>query len=228
MKRTLLALCTLIFASSASATLIVNNAVSGSVTNDFEDLASGSTAGFFSQSGATYGEHFAGQTVSGTTFDVLSGTPTVPLTLVAASSIDDNIGILTYLGSQTIFGDKSFATGEGAISILLDSVSNIFGYEVVGADSGTGNITTDFFGVTGTLLGSFTLTSSDSFFGFEVTSGELIKGISIYNTDGGGIAYDNFTFNTDAVVPPTDVPAPATMALLGLGLAFIGARRRMK
>ena len=124
MKRTLLALCTLIFASSASATLIVNNAVSGSVTNDFEDLASGSTAGFFSQSGATYGEHFAGQTVSGTTFDVLSGTPTVPLTLVAASSIDDNIGILTYLGSQTIFGDKSFATGEGAISILLDSVSD--------------------------------------------------------------------------------------------------------
>ena len=69
--------------------------------------------------------------MSGTTFDVLSGTPTVPLTLVAASSIDDNIGILTYLGSQTIFGDKSFATGEGAISILLDSVSNIFGYEVV-------------------------------------------------------------------------------------------------
>ena len=39
MKRTLLALCTLIFASSASATLIVNNEVSGSVTNDFEDLA---------------------------------------------------------------------------------------------------------------------------------------------------------------------------------------------
>lgn len=223
MKRIIFALCTLTFVNFANAALIINNGVSGSILNDFDDLSVGSTAGFYTQTGATYGERFAGQTLSGSTFDVLSGLPTTPLTLLAGSSASENIGILFYSGTNTIFGDKSGEIGEGAISILLDSVSDIFGFEALG--TGSGNVTTAFFGESGTLLGSFTQSTADAFFGFQVTSGELIKGVSIFNNDDAGMAFDNLTFNASAA-GPTPAPAPASLALLGLGLVYMGVRRR--
>ncbi|MFQ5624993.1 MAG: hypothetical protein ACE5FS_16560, partial [Paracoccaceae bacterium] len=115
-------------AGNANALIIADTGVSGSVVNDFEALSSGDVSGFITQTGATYGERFAGQTVNtGSGNDVLTGTPTNPLTLQSNSVLADNIGILTFGGSQIIYGGLS-TPGPGALSVLLDQATDIFGF----------------------------------------------------------------------------------------------------
>ncbi len=219
--RKIACLAACLFAGSVNAGIIINNSVTGSIYNDFDGLAEGNIAGLLTQTGASYGERFTGQTLVAGSFDTLLGTPSTPLTLEANAVVVDNIGILM-LGSGMIYGDRNARIGEGALSILLDNETDVFGFDIVGSDGG-GLFLTQFFGSDGTLLGSFAQTASDSFFGFEVESGALIRGVSITNTDPGGLAYDNFTFNSVA-----SVPEPASIALLGLGLAGIGFSRRKK
>ncbi len=211
----------LLLAFNASAVVVVNNSVAGSTTNDFNALSTGSVAGFISQSGATYGEKFAGQTLSTAGgFDSLSGLPSTPLALEANAAVADNIGILFHSGSNTIYGDLGGAVGEGALSILFDVETSIFGFDIVGVDGG--DFTVDLFGTNGSLLGSFTQAAANSFFGFEVASGDLIAGVSITNTDPAGIAYDNITFNANVAA----VPEPSTYILFLLGLMGVFAIRR--
>ncbi|QIE40536.1 VPLPA-CTERM sorting domain-containing protein [Rhodobacteraceae bacterium SC52] len=217
MKRAILVI-PFLFASAAQAVVVSDNSIVGDTVNDFNSLASGSVAGTISQTGATYGEAFAGQTVSTATFDTLTGTPTAPLTLTSAATTANNIGIYTS-GSQTIYGDVSNQIGEGALSILFSTVTDVFGLEVVGANSGT--FTVAFFDTVGSLLDSITQTATNGFFGFRSSSAD-IAGVSITNDDPAGLAYDNVTFNSNV----SSVPLPAALPLMVAGLGALAFARR--
>lgn len=220
-KKTLIALAATIAVTSAHAAIIADNSVSGAITNDFEALGTGNVAGFITQTGATYGESFLGQTLGNVGgFDTLTGTPSASLTLQSNATLADNIGLLSF-GSNVIYGDLRSQIGEGALSILFGTTTNILGFDIVGTDGGA--FTVDFFGTSGNLLGSITAGAANSFFGFRATSGEQIAGVSITNTDPAGIGFDNFTFNR-----ATSVPEPGSLALLGLGLAALKLRRRQQ
>lgn len=211
---------TLALSTSVNAAIITDNFVYGNTVNDFDGLSTGAVAGLISQSGASYGELFTGQTLDTSGgFDSLSGTPTSTLNLKANASIFDNVGIFSTGGSNTIYGDLNSETGEGAVSILLDTETNIFGFNILGGNDG--QFLVDFFGSDGGLIGSFSQTATNSFFGFRVDSGTLISAVSITNTDYLGLAYDNFTFNS------TVVPIPAAVWLFGSGLlGLVGVARR--
>ena len=120
----------LLLSGASQAAIVSDNSITGTTVNDFNAFVSGNVVDTISQTGATYGEAFAGQTVSSDVngYDTLSGSPTVPLTLTAAASAADNIGIAPFGGGQVIRGDS----GGGAVSILFDAATDVFGLEVVG------------------------------------------------------------------------------------------------
>lgn len=224
MKKIILSMMTGLALGAAHAGVIIDNTVTGTVVNNFNALATGNVAGLITQTGATYGERFTNQVLSTASgFDSLTGIPS-KLTLLPGATTPDNIGITFFGGSNAIYGDLNGLGGEGALSILLGSGTDIFGFNIVGSDRGP--FTAQFFQKNGNLLGTITQTNlTDGFFGFRTTANDKIFGVSLTNTDQFGIAYDNVTFNQ---MNTGVIPEPASLALLGLGLAGLAAVRRRK
>lgn len=215
-------------ATSAGAAIIIDNVTSGAGINDFSTIAPNLYTGTISQPGATYGESFAGQTVltSITGFDTLSGTPSAPLSLQTNPSASLNIGVANVGSLNVIFGTGGGGDGQGALSILFDELTDVVNFNMVGADSG--NFTVDFYSANGVLLDSITQSTADQLFGFRVTSGALIHGISITNTDGAGVGYGNVRFNPQGAPDTIAVAEPAMIAMLGLGVLTLGVVRRRR
>lgn len=217
-----------VFVTGVSGAIIVDQTITGSAINTFDGIGTGNADGLLAQSGAQYGERFSGQVLSTSgDFDVLTATPSSPLTLLSGEAglnlllalIDTSV-LLTGCGPAIC--PNFNAGGEGAVSILLDSPTDVFGFNVVGTEGGTANVA--FFGASGALLASFALDNlTDSFFGFRDTSGSTIAGVSVTNNDPGGIGFDNVTFNIGLGQP---IPEPAGLALLAIGLAGLHFSRR--
>src|SRR5688572_23270611 len=174
LKRAIVAVALSVLATTAHAGVIIDNTYVGTIVNTFDPGATGSVLGFITQTGATYGESFAGQTlVEGPVFDTLTGTPTGPLTLQSNPVAADNIGLFSFGGSNTIYGDFSADIGEGALSILFGTGTSGFGLNVVGTNGGA--FTVQFFDIAGLLLASITQAlPADAYFGFRTTAGSVI------------------------------------------------------
>ena len=204
---------------SANATIMLDNTITGTITNDFE-ASFGIQDDILIETGASYGERFDGQNLSFKNppivpppntpvlgqHDALTGTPSGPLTVLSGGA-DLNLNILPSV-SNILVGCGPFmgtcleadAIGEGAVSILLDENTDVFGFDMLGANPGLGEnsgpATVQFFARNGSSIGLFDVTTANDFFGFKVTDGDLIAGVSLTNLDAGGVAYDNFTFNS--------------------------------
>lgn len=213
--------------------------ISGNGRIDFNGLATGGPATNYNDvidlDGASFAERFVGQSlgVSGSS-DTLSGTTLTGSPTLATGVSDSNLVVLSDSFGVTLagLGPVGFpagydAFGDGAVAILFDVEQAEVGFEYVGGDLGTAFIS--FWGSDGTLLDTFTnlTTILEGSIGFQSLDNNQdlmnnIAGISIYNTDKGGIGFDNIIFNN----PGNTVSAPGTMLLFGLGLIGLGFVKR--
>lgn len=149
--------------------------------------------GVLTSGGAPFAERLAGQTLSlSGNFDVLSGTPTSPLTLQVGAP-GRNLDVLLFGGSNVLagLGPTGFplfsAIGEGAFAVLFNSDQFELGFDIVGA--GGGSATVNFFRRDGSLIQTLVLTGllgSQSFAFRRAGSVRDIAGLSIHNNDGCG------------------------------------------
>jgi hypothetical protein len=200
--------------STAPAQAQVTQVSCGSLTGTglvtFEDVATGNHDNIIESGSVCVAERFIGQTLTsvpgsfGEIFDVLDTVASSPLQLQIGDP-NDNIYILSRLGSRTLTGlgplgsPNPNAIGEGAVALLFD-----FGQSEIGFDVGGANVpcsfTINFFGSTGNLIDTKTVTCSNACFGFTRDGGmNDIFGVSIHNTDPAGIAYDNVIHDAPGV-----------------------------
>ena len=176
-------------------TLVCNDVI------DFNDLATGNYDGIIDKGFVKFAERFSGQTVAAAgSFDVLSGTPNDPISLQVGDA-NKNLHVTSFGGSQVIdgLGPSGFpnfnAIGEGAISFMFNYDQSELAITTNGSNNGVA--TASFFRRDGSLIETKTLSLGvgAKVFAFR-RAGEVndIAGVSITNTDGGGINYDNLTF----------------------------------
>lgn len=218
-------------------------------TIDFDSIAGGTPPGtnyddLLNFGGVLIGERFAGQTISSIgNSDSLSAAPTGPISVVPGAP-GQNLAVLSIpaegvptdavVGLGRLGFPNPLAIGEGAVAILFDNNQSQFGFQSLGGDLGSANF--DFFRRDGSLIQGLTPTRLGSnSFGFEREGGlNDIAGISIWNTDPGGIAFDNIIFDIPGNDLPVDGPVttpvsePATLGLLAIGLVGLrfASRRR--
>lgn len=149
---------------------------------------------------------------------------------------------VTYTSTQNVIMKPDFGYGNGSNIILNNYWSPLSGaitgtYDMLGFDLGV---------LGGTSLLDFTITTNVgtyafnnvnvpnvrdgmTFFGFVADPGENITSMIFSSQLGAGYApsLDNVTLGT-AGISPNAVPEPATVALLGMGLAGLGFARRRK
>lgn len=166
--------------------------------------------------GATIGERFAGQRATGTPHDHLSGGPSAPLT-VAPGPPGRNLSVAFHrgFGSNALFplGPDGFpaltARGEGAAAVLFDHDQAAFGLLVhsdyadpLGARAPRGDVVLRLYDRTGRLIGTARQRLEQGINRIALRrDGNIpdIAGVTITNTDPGGIAIDDILFQKAAL-----------------------------
>lgn len=191
---------------------------------DMEDVPGASLPGasynaVMGSGGAEISERFVGQALSyAGDFDVLSGTPSNPLTLQAGDP-GQNIMVYESSGNQALAGlgpagyPNFAAIGEGSLAVLFQFDQSEVGFDVIGANKGIA--IASFFRRDGSLIQSIPLGAlTDGSFGFRRDGGiQDIAGLTVVNNDPSGIAIDNIVHDVPGIsgVCP-DNPDPATSA----------------
>ena len=190
----------------AHAEVVIGGEVTGIPVYDLEDLAefAGPLGSAFSiieneELGVTFGERFFGQVntpVEG--FDFITGIPTAPLTMDDTVDAAFGVNVLAIFGTTIVDGigplgfPNPWAIADGAISILYERDQQVIAFDIVGTNSGT--ITVQFFNRSAMPIGVHVVSDiMDTTYVFT-SEGDDIAGITIDNTDWGGVGFDNFRF----------------------------------
>ncbi|MGB2984329.1 MAG: HYR domain-containing protein [Phycisphaerae bacterium] len=208
-------------AGRANADIHFGGEASCLYTYDFEDYAdfAGPLGSAFvtlgdADLGITFGASLVGQSntpVDG--FDVISGTPVVPLTIDTSVDANQAINVLTF-GNTVIdgLGPAGFpdpeGIAEGSVTVLFERDQEVVAFDLLAGNGGWVNV--QFFDRSGALLGDITLgdnTSNTYAFGSDEAD---IAAITLCNMDLGGLLYDNFRFSPNPADRPTwcDIPGP--------------------
>jgi choice-of-anchor A domain-containing protein len=152
-------------------------------------------------------------------------------------TFDSNSGELSYSGtdSTVVFNldsDEAFAQNTNLRANLdfgsLDSVIiNVSGTEInVGGGvnlNGFGNALNQAAGTTNVIWNFYEATSID--FNNIAVGGAVFDGAVAALSYTGAREFHNFVFNFDT--PPVDVPEPATLSVMALGLIYVARRRKL-
>jgi hypothetical protein len=242
--RTFVLVLSIVAVQGAFATIIATETQSSlPITDDFESYSAGRFDAPSGINGGTAGESFDGQTVDdGSGFDVVTGSPSNPLTVATATL--ENLYISTpSTGGQVIAGstptgndEGGIGIGEGAVTFLFDSDHTEMGIRIAG-NSISGQVTFQFFNRTGGSVGSTTVTTTlDNPDVTLVSESGAFAGVTITNTDPAGVGYDDLRVGEAAPPEPEEptIPVPTLSAwatyLLVASLALFGwlaVRRRL-
>lgn len=210
--------------------------VTGLITFEQFGTAPSNHDGVLELDAAMFAERFVGQTLDDANrlFDVLSGAPSMPLTLEAGVA-NQNLSTTEDVPSNAVviagLGPLGFpaadAIGEGALSVLFNEDQSELGFSVNGANGGTATIS--FFRRDGSVIQTLTVPLPDNegsqAFAFRRLDGARdIAGVSIQNDDPGGVGYHDFRIAEPggrSEFVPAGQPATVTVAEGGHPVAGI-------
>jgi len=202
------------------------------IVEDFESYTAGNIDGTFDINVGTAGETFLGQSVSEASgWDIVSGTPTNPLTIAAST---DEIQVYSYTRGLSVIGLTGGTVGLGAVSILFDNDHSELGLAILGANQG--DVTFQFFDRAGASVDTAVVTTTvfDSDFTLISDAGNF-AGVTITNNDGAGVTFDDLRLGQGVAPQPSApaVPVPTLsqwaliMLSMLLGLMVFTNRKRL-
>lgn len=209
----------LIFATATAFLALAAPATAATVLIDLSGAVTGTVV---TGTNGTFAQRFAGQTVVGTG---LTGTPTNPLTLSAAGTID-----VAFFAPGVSAASNSLLSQPGnaaPLSVLLGSLANSFTFTMGSSDAGS-TIDVRAFDASGGVTGSTQITMGTGYNIYSLTGLGNFKGLSFFNNnDGSGVRFQNMSYNS---VVAGAVPEAATWAMMlaGFGIVGMAARRRQR